>query len=260
MCVFYESRQDLLDMHVEYFKAGLEDNEFCVWAISEPITREAALEALRAGIPRFERYLAEDRIDVLPGHEWYLKGGEFDLKRITGGWSDKLSAALEMGRDGMRVSGNAFWLETEHWKEFCEYEQELDDSLAGQRMIVMCTYALGAARAVDLLDVARAHQFTIVRRHGEWEFLETPELKQAKEEIKTLNRALDALSKSFPGSQTLTTRERAVLAQIVKGCSSKEAAAILSVSPRTIDFHRANIMRKLGVKNISGLMHVLFNP
>jgi hypothetical protein len=65
----------------------------------------------------------------------------------------------------MRVSGNAFWFETKHWKEFCEYEQELDRSLSGQRMIVMCTYALLASRAVDLLDVARAHQCSKTRRH-----------------------------------------------------------------------------------------------
>ena len=198
--------------------------------------------------------MAERRIDILPGYEWYLKGGDFDPKRITGGWIEKLSAALAMGRDGLRVSGNAFWLETNQWKEFREYEQELDDTLAGQQMIVMCTYALDAARAVDLLDVSRAHQFTIAKRDGEWEFLETPELRQAKEEIKILNRALGVLSKSFPGSADLTPRERSVLAQIVKGTTSREAAAIMSVSPRTIEFHRANIMQKVGVKNIAGLL------
>jgi hypothetical protein len=42
----------------------------------------------------------------------------------------------------MRVSGNAFWLGTKHWKELCEYEQKLDRSLAGQKMIVLCTYSL----------------------------------------------------------------------------------------------------------------------
>jgi DNA-binding CsgD family transcriptional regulator len=259
ICVFYESKQDLVDMHIDYFKAGLEANEHCVWAISDPITREVALGALRRAIPSFKHYLAEGRIDILPGYEWYLKGGEFDPKRITGGWSEKLSAALAMGRDGLRVSGNAFWLETNHWKEFREYEQELDDTLAGQRMIVMCTYALDAARAVDLLDVSRAHQFTIAKRDGEWEFLETPELRQAKEEIKILNRALGVLSKSFPGSAALTPRERSVLAQIVKGATSREAAAILSVSPRTIEFHRANIMQKVGVKNIAGLLRTVLS-
>ena len=259
ICVFYEFTQDLVEMHIDYFKAGLEANEHCVWAISDPITREVALKALRRAIPSFKHYLAEGRIDILPGYEWYLKGGDFDPKRITGGWSEKLSAALAMGRDGLRVSGNAFWLETNHWKEFREYEQELDDTLAGQRMIVMCTYALDAARAVDLLDVSRAHQFTIAKRDGEWEFLETPELRQAKEEIKILNRALGVLSKSFPGSAALTPRERSVLGQIVKGATSREAAAILSVSPRTIEFHRANIMRKVGVKNTAGLLRTVLS-
>jgi hypothetical protein len=98
----------------------------------------------------------------------------------------------------MRVSGNAFWLGTKHWREFCEYEQKLDRSLAGQKMIVLCTYSLQASRTVDMLDVARAHHRSIVRRKGDWEFLGTPELKRAKQEIRRLNGVLDVLSKPFP--------------------------------------------------------------
>jgi DNA-binding CsgD family transcriptional regulator len=149
----------------------------------------------------------------------------------------------------MRVSGNAFWFESKHWKEFCEYEHELDRSLAGQKMIVLCTYSLQASRAVDMLDVARAHQCTITRRNGDWEFLETPELTQAKREIKKLSGALDIMLKPFPGHELLTPRERATLAQIVRGASSKEAARALAIGPRTVEAHRENIMRKLGAKN-----------
>jgi len=153
------------------------------------------------------------------------------------------------------VSGNAFWMGTKHWKEFCAYEHELDRSLAHQKMIVLCTYSLQASRTVDMLDVARAHQCSIVRRNGNWEFLETPELKQAKQEIRRLNGALDILSKPFPGHQTLTARERVALAQIIRGASSKEAARTLGISPRTIDFHRANLLKKLGARNAADLVH-----
>jgi DNA-binding CsgD family transcriptional regulator len=124
-------------------------------------------------------------------------------------------------------------------------------------MLVLCTYALGASRAVDLLDVVRAHQFTVTRRRGQWEFLETPELKQAKREIKNLSDALSVLSRPFPGHELLTARERIVLAHIVRGASSKEAARSLDVSPRTIEFHRANIMQKLGAKNAVNLVHIV---
>jgi DNA-binding CsgD family transcriptional regulator len=254
ICVFYETNEDLLDTAVGYFTAGLRRNEFCVWAVSHPITKTDAKDALRLAVPDLDRFLATGHIEIIQGTEWYLKGDQFDLKRITSGWSDKLSRALAEGYEGMRVSGNAFWIATHHWKAFCEYEEELDRSLAGQKMIVLCTYRLSASRAVDILDVARAHQCSIARRNGEWEFLETPELKQARQEIKKLKGALAILSKPFPGQKSLTTRERVTLAQIVRGASSKEAARTLGLSPRTIDFHRANIMRKLRAKNTADLV------
>ena len=174
VCLFYETPQDLLDTAVCYFEAGVKSNEFCVWAVSDPVSLEQAEEALRRAIPGFDRYREAGQIELIAGSEWYLKGDEFDLQKISGGWHEKLSAALARGYDGMRVSGNAFWIGTKHWKEFCDYEHELDRSLAGQKMIVLCTYSLQASRIVDMLDVARAHQCSIVRRKGDWEFLETP--------------------------------------------------------------------------------------
>ncbi|MBO6640541.1 MAG: hypothetical protein JJ913_19660 [Rhizobiaceae bacterium] len=124
-------------------------------------------------------------------------------------------------------------------------------------MIVLCTYSLSASRAVDILDVARTHNFSIARRDGRWEFLETPELTEAKREIVRLNSAVDILSMPFTGSRRLTHRERVVLAQVVKGASSKEAARALNISPRTVEFHRKNIMRKLGARNVVDLLRIV---
>lgn len=254
ICIFYETKDDLLDTAAAYFKAGLANNEFCVWAISEPITEADAKAALRSAIPDLKAQLAAGRIEILQGTDWYLRGNEFDLQRITGGWSEKLRGALAQGFDGMRVSGNAFWIESNHWQAFCEYEHELDRSLAGQRMVVLCTYSLQVSRAVDLLDVARAHNCCTARRNGDWEFLATPELRQAKQEIERLHGALNVLSKPFSGHALLTPRERVTLAQIVRGASSKEAARMLGISPRTVEFHRANVMRKLGARNTADLV------
>jgi DNA-binding CsgD family transcriptional regulator len=254
LCVFYDTKEDLLDTLACYFEAGLESNEFCVWAVSDPITEENAKRYLDNAIPRFSTYLSTGQFEILHGHEWYLDGGQFSLKRITSGWSGKLSDALTRGYEGVRISGNSFWLRTNHWKDFYEYEHELNRSLAGQKMLCLCTYSFRESRSVDLLDVARAHQFCVARRNGNWEVLETPELKQAKREIERLNAALDILSMRIPGQESLTQWERVVLAQIVRGSSSKDAARILGISPRTIEFHRANIIRKLGVKRTIDLV------
>lgn len=34
-CLFYQTKEDLIDILVPYFKAGLENNEFCMWVTSE---------------------------------------------------------------------------------------------------------------------------------------------------------------------------------------------------------------------------------
>jgi len=254
VCVFYETREDLLDTATAYFKVGLDSNELCVWAVSSPITEEDAWTALRDSVPNLPARRTAGQIEILQGYHWYLKGDQFDPRRITAGWSEKLNHALALGYEGLRVSGNAFWFERNQWKEFSEYEHELDQSLADQKMIVMCTYSLRESRAVDILDVVRAHNFTLARRNGEWEFLESPELKQAKVEINNLNGAIGVLSRAFNGSNLLTPRERVVLAQLVRGATSKEAARALNISPRTVEFHRANIMKKLGVRNLVELV------
>ena len=57
----------------------------------------------------------------------------------------------------------------------------------------------------------------------------------------------------------LTPREKAVLALIVQGTTSRAAAGMLGISPRTIEFHRANIMQKLSARNVAGLMRIVLS-
>src|SRR5450631_3027123 len=165
-CLFYETKADLLDVVVPYFQAGFDSNEFCVWAISEPLTEAEARTALRRAVPEFDGDLADRGIEIISGREWYLKGDIVDPKRITDGWHEKLSRALAAGYEGLRVSGNAFWLGTEYWQDFYDYEEDLHESLDGQPMIALCTYPLAESRPSDILDVARAHQYTLARRKG----------------------------------------------------------------------------------------------
>ena len=59
------------------------------------------------------------------------------------------------------------------------------------------------------------------------------------------------------GAELLTPREREVLARIIAGASNKEAGRMLSISPRTIEVHRARIMDKLGAKNAADLVRIV---
>jgi two-component system response regulator NreC len=53
--------------------------------------------------------------------------------------------------------------------------------------------------------------------------------------------------------QTLTARERQVLQMVAAGSTSTGIATMMFISRRTVEFHRANIMRKLGLHTQQGL-------
>lgn len=193
-CNFFYCKQDLLETLVPYFKAGLENNEFCLWITSDPVSVDDALASLRNEIPLLDQYLTSNAIEVLPHADWYLKDGVFDPKRVIDGWNEKLNSALTRGHEGMRVNGNEAWLERHVWKDFIDYERELNNSIAGKRMIVMCTYPLDKCTGADVLDVAHVHEMAAAMKKGVWEIVEKPELKRSKAELKKLKDEVEKLA------------------------------------------------------------------
>jgi PAS domain S-box-containing protein len=190
-CLFYETKADLLETLVSYCKAGLEDEEFCLWVVAEPLTGRDATLALKRAVPDLDQYLADRSIEIVAARDWYLQDGTFDLNRVISGWNEKLARASARGYAGVRVTGDTAWLEKKDWKDFCEYEESLNQAIAGQRLTVLCTYPLAACGASEILDVVRTHQFAVTKRRGTWDVIETAGHKQAKAEIKRLNEELE---------------------------------------------------------------------
>ncbi|MDB6160946.1 MAG: sensor hybrid histidine kinase [Gammaproteobacteria bacterium] len=190
-CVFYETDEDLIEMLVPYFKAGVENNELCFWVLSDSLTEEGAWRALNRDIPDADRPLIRRSIEFMRSEDCYLKQGIFDLNRVTEEWGERLKRALDAGFDGIRVSGYAGWPQTREWPNFWKYEGSLNESIVDQRMIVLCTYSLIGSTGFDILDVAHTHQCAVSRRIGSWQIIETAALKEAKEEIERLNEELE---------------------------------------------------------------------
>ena len=67
-------------------------------------------------------------------------------------------------------------------------------------------------------------------------------------------RAPGVMISSESGRKPLTKREREVLSLISEGCSNKQGASRMSISPRTFESHRAEAMRKLGARNTADLV------
>jgi PAS domain S-box-containing protein len=228
-CHFYETKQDLLDTVVPYFKAGLENKEFCLWVVSDSdlITVEDAKGALAQAVPDLDRHLSDENIEILNGADWYLEKNVLNLDRVKKAWDEKLKRALARGFDGLRASGDTFWLAEKDWKDFFAYEKQVDDWITDQPMSVLCTYPLAKSGAAEVLDVAQTHKFAIARRQGEWEVIENLELTQARAEIRRLNETLQQ-------STEQTARPSAIF---------RYGAAVLSVAAVVIitEWMRANL-------------------
>jgi len=114
-------------------------------------------------------------------------------------------------------------------------------------------------------DIAKA---VSAIKSGALDFIEKP--LRSREIVSWLDQAIGAYARrhannpaskntslQFPGREPLTRREREVLEQFASGASNKEAGRHLGISPRTIEDHRANIMKKLGARNAADLIRIV---
>ena len=190
-CLFYDTKEDLLDALISYCKSGLKNEEYCLWVVTEPLTVEEATAALKEAVPDLDRYLAEPRIEILSANDFFLQGGKFDRKQVAEAMIAKLAGLSARGYPGVRLTGDTSWVTKKDWIPFCELEEGINEVIGNQRLAVLCTYSLAACGAYEILDAVRTHQFALARRQGNWVVIETAALKQAKAEIKRLNEDLE---------------------------------------------------------------------
>jgi PAS domain S-box-containing protein len=182
-CQFYATKEDLIEILVPYFRAGLEGGEYCMWVTSPPLGVADAWEALAKAVPDLEAYRARRRIEIIPHTEWYLLGGRFDQERVLQGWVSRLDDALARGCTGLRLTGNTFWLEKADWRSFAEYEAAVDGVLARYRMLALCTYSVDRCGASELADVIRNHEFALIKRDGRWELFESFDRRRIQDDL-----------------------------------------------------------------------------
>ncbi len=196
--LFYKTKQDLVDVLVPYFIAGLKNGEFCVWVTAEPLDAGEAKARMAAALPDFDAYMDKGQIEVIPYTEWYEIDGVFDPDRVLAGWAEKLQKARERGFDGLRVTGNVSWPGPGLWKEFIGYEQKVNDVIGQYEMLAACAYPLEKCDGNDILDVVGTHQFVLTRRNGDWKIIEDEGQKKARKALRESERFLEGV---FEGIQ-----------------------------------------------------------
>lgn len=191
-CQFYQTKKDLIDILVPYFKAGLENNEFCFWITSQPLEVDEAIKALREAIPDFNVYMEKGQIEIVSYIFWCVNGNVYDSERMINGWFEKLNHAIESGYDGLRLAGNSSWLKKEEWDDFIDFEKRIDSTVDKYPIMALCSYPIRRCRATKIIDVIINHHFALIKRKGKWENIESSKRKKAEEKIKILANAVES--------------------------------------------------------------------
>jgi PAS domain S-box-containing protein len=194
LCQFYEIKQDLIDILVPYFAEGLRSNEFCMWVTSKPLEVKEATDALKEAVPNLEDYIRKGQIEIVSYDDFYLVDGKFDSERVLKAWAEKESSALKRGFEGLRLAGKTLWIERDLWKSFVNYEEAVSSVIDEHRIIVVCTYCLTSCSRMDIIDVVRNHDGTLIKKFDKWYLVEdSAKRKAANNALKLSEKKYSAL-------------------------------------------------------------------
>lgn len=168
VCLFYESKSDLLELLVPYFAAGLKNNEFCLWITAAPLGTEEAGRALAAVVPDLAERKARGQLEIIPYDRWYTASGRFDANKALEKCVETEARSLGGGYAGLRVTGNASWLDDGSRDSFLGYERAVDEVIGEHRVLAFCAYPLKKCLLPDLVEVLDTHEYALARSRGAW--------------------------------------------------------------------------------------------
>lgn len=136
ICAFYETDDDLLDLVSQFCAAGGQRGDLCLWMKPEGVNADT---------------LASAGVELHSADETYRRGGSFEAGPMVAFWHEKLAQALAHDHAGLCASGHTCWLQKRDWQAFMEYENYLNDAIAGKPISLLCTYPLSASE--PLMDI-----------------------------------------------------------------------------------------------------------
>ena len=79
-CYFYENKVNLLKVLTSFFKEGLENNEYCIWVISDFLTEQEIKDYFSKKYYNFDEYLIKEQLKFYNQKDWYKKSGSLNAK------------------------------------------------------------------------------------------------------------------------------------------------------------------------------------
>jgi hypothetical protein len=172
VCQFYRTAEDLAEVMIPYFKAGLERQESCLWLAGDPYGAERASSEMRTAVADFDRRVAAGQMRIVDNKEWYSQNGTLSAAENVQGLLSWKNDALASRYTGVRSGGDLSSLYQNGLDAFLQYERTADKAFKGQPIVALCSYCLARYSGKTVLDAMRGHGFGLAKRRGQWKPVE----------------------------------------------------------------------------------------
>lgn len=242
ICHIYDNDSECYEIAANYFIHGIKCNKTCVYISDRAAPPELTKRLEGYGIPHkdTQKQRAFDEI-ILDKHLREPLRAEVLISFIEKNLNKILKKGHKPVRVLMMVHGDPFFVLTS--SERLLLEAYLNKICLENPIILMSQVNIDKISSKDLLSIFKTHP-TIVKKNLVYK---SPLYMDPGKIIKELKNELNKFN-------ILSSKEKKILSLITNGLSNNAIAGELSISIKTVETHRANIMKKLDIHNLVDLV------
>ncbi|HEU5091651.1 MAG TPA: MEDS domain-containing protein, partial [Nitrospira sp.] len=153
LCLFYRRPAEFLRVTASFLKAGLNENQLCVWVLPPPLTILLALDELSYHGLNPSVLIATKQLQVVSSTECFFSDGIFEVERALSRVAAFPAMARQLGYSSVRAAGGPGQFVSEACRQaFMCYERHATPIIAELPFIGLCCYASTECLATDMFD------------------------------------------------------------------------------------------------------------
>lgn len=241
ICHLYSNESECLEIGTKFIVHGIKNRNKCIFITDGVVPTAFNNRLIESGfdIVGLKRAKDLEQISMNPN----LKETR-DPKEFARYLNKKVDETFNKGGYTVRIliSNKYTYLDYSHI-ELLLKKVLLEKISQEKPVIIMSQYKIDKLSSKDVINIFRSHSKIIL----DDQFYESPLYQPPK----TL---LEELEDESSRIDELTPKEKTILRLIVSGLSNKSIAKELSISVKTVETHRANIMNKLDIHKLVDLV------
>jgi DNA-binding CsgD family transcriptional regulator len=240
LCHIYSNNTERLDIGTKFIIYGVRNKEKSIYISDKVIPNEFIyrLEAAGIDINKARRQGSFKELTIFKKQADSMKEPNSFIAQL----SPILEEISKNSNMAIRVLKNKESLLFTH-DNLLRREALLDKLTTEMPIIFLCQYDIRKIASQDLMNLFTTHRLVVFENT----LFESPFYTLPYELLARLDQASSQM-------EVLTDKEKEILRYIVNGYSNNDIAEEISISVRTVETHRANIMRKLEINKLVDLV------